>query len=91
MNTTRRGASFSTQMNKPQPDKRSGIVLAAAAASLFLAALPVQAAEAKEEAIIHCAGVNACKEQGRCGTAEHSCKGANACKGQGILPMTKEE
>lgn len=67
----------------------SGVVLATAAASLFLAALPIQAAQ--EEAIIHCTGVNACKGQGRCGTAKHSCKGANACKGQGILPMTKSE
>lgn len=83
--------SFSTPLNKPQSDKRSGIVLATAAASLFFTVQPVQAAEAKGEVIIHCTGVNACKGQGRCGTAEHSCKGANACKGQGILPMTKEE
>lgn len=70
-------------------NKRSGIALATAAASLFLSVPAAHAAQ--EEAIIHCAGVNACKGQGRCGTAEHSCKGANACKGQGILPLTKKE
>ena len=67
----------------------SGTLIAVAAASWFTSA---QAAPASsEEAIIHCAGVNACKGQGRCGTAEHSCKGANACKGQGILPLTQKE
>lgn len=80
MNATRRISFF---------NKRRGIVLATAAASLFFAAPSTHAAQ--EEAVIHCVGVNACKGQGRCGTAEHSCKGANACKGQGILPMTKEE
>lgn len=90
MNTSVR-AFFSTQLDKPQSDRHGGIVLATMAATVFLAAPLVQAAEAKEEAIIHCAGVNACKGQGRCGTAEHSCKGANACKGQGILPLTKKE
>ena len=67
----------------------SGAVIAMAAASWFTSA---QAApSSSEEAIVHCAGVNACKGQGRCATAEHSCKGANACKGQGILPLTKKE
>lgn len=68
---------------------RKGVFIATAAASLF-ATTPAIAAAAKE-AMIHCVGVNACKGQGRCGTAEHSCKGANACKGQGILPLTQKE
>lgn len=73
----------------PHPIRNRGILLATVAASLFASMPAVQAAS--QEAVIHCAGVNACKGQGRCGTAEHSCKGANACKGQGILPMTKQE
>lgn len=68
---------------------KRGAALATAAASLFVSAPMTHAAP--EQAVIHCTGVNACKGQGRCGTAEHSCKGANACKGQGILPMTQKE
>lgn len=30
-----------------------------------------------------CKGMNACKGQGGCKTADHACKGQNACKGQG--------
>lgn len=70
-------------------NKNKGVALATLAASLFLSAPLIQAAQ--KEAIIHCTGVNACKGQGRCGSAEHSCKGANACKGQGILPLTEKE
>lgn len=57
--------------------KITGIALATGAAGLFLSAAVT--ASAAEEAIIHCAGVNACKGQGRCAAADHSCKGANAC------------
>lgn len=69
--------------------KNKGVALASLAAALFLSAPLAQSAQ--EEAIIHCAGVNACKGQGRCGSAEHACKGANACKGKGILPLTEKE
>jgi len=30
-----------------------------------------------------CAGKNACKGEGGCGTKDHKCAGKNACKGQG--------
>ena len=30
-----------------------------------------------------CKGMNACKGQGGCKTADHDCKGKNNCKGQG--------
>ncbi|MBI3544970.1 MAG: hypothetical protein HY081_00010 [Gammaproteobacteria bacterium] len=75
--------------NRTPKYENAGIALATLAASLFLSAPIAQAAQ--EEAIIHCAGVNACKGQGRCGSAEHACKGANACKGKGILPLTEKE
>jgi hypothetical protein len=30
-----------------------------------------------------CKGMNECKGQGGCKTADHACKGMNSCKGQG--------
>lgn len=69
---------------------KSGAVLAAAAFSLAVtgtALVPVKADEAK----VHCMGVNACKGQSACKTANSSCKGQNACKGQGFMEMTKAE
>lgn len=59
--------------------KITGVAIAVSAAGLFLGAAGASAAD---EAIIHCAGVNACKGQGRCAGAGNAC-GANACKGQG--------
>lgn len=69
---------------------RSGTVLAAAAFALAVTGVglvPVKADEAK----VHCMGVNACKGQSACKTANSSCKGQNACKGQGFLEKTKAE
>ena len=73
-------------------DKSSGILLASAAAILFMNG-PVMAAGqgAAQEAKIHCGGINACKGQSECMTATNSCKGQNACKGQGFISTTKKE
>jgi len=64
--------------------------IAATAAALF-ATLPigVSAAEAGAEAIVHCHGVNACRERGNCRSAENKCKGHNACKGHSYVPVTQ--
>ncbi len=78
----------SDRASKISPSNK-GMALATLVASLFLSAPIVHSA--KEETVVHCTGVNACKGQGRCGSAEHSCKGANACKGQGILPLSQKE
>jgi hypothetical protein len=63
----------------------SGASLAAAAALLLVAgcASPQKSPQSAE---VHCAGINACKGQSACKTANNSCKGQNACKGQGWLP-----
>jgi hypothetical protein len=68
----------------------SGAALAVAAAGLFLggAAATVSAAGTAQ---IHCVGVNACKGQSDCKTANSSCKGHNECKGQGFVAMTEKE
>jgi len=65
------------------------IVLATAAASLFLAG-PVFAEESAEKQV-KCEGVNACKGQSACATAGSSCASKNACKGKGFLMMSEAE
>ena len=64
----------------------AGAALAMAAATLFAGvATQVQAADAS----VHCYGVNACKGQNDCKTAENACKGQGVCKGHGFLSMSK--
>jgi hypothetical protein len=69
--------------------KFSSVALAAAAAVMF-STVAVNTASA-EEAKVKCEGVNACKGQSACGTANNACKGQNACKGAGYLSLTKAE
>jgi hypothetical protein len=69
--------------------KASGAAIATAAAVLF-STLPVSSVNA-QEAKVHCEGVNACKGQSACKTANNSCKGQNACKGHGFLELTQKE
>ncbi|MDO9561575.1 MAG: hypothetical protein Q7J60_08150 [Bradyrhizobium sp.] len=69
---------------------KSGAVIAAAAATLFLAGATVStptyaAGEGK------CVGANACKGLSACKSAANACKGQNACKGKGFSEMTKEK
>lgn len=69
--------------------KSAGAVLATTAAMLFAFA-PVASTHA-EEAQVQCTGINACKGQGACATANNSCKGQNACKGQGFVMASARE
>lgn len=69
--------------------KITGLVIAAAAASVF-AMTPAAYAD-KHEGKVHCTGVNACKGKSDCKTASNSCKGMNACKGKGFVAMTEKE
>ena len=62
-----------------------GILIATAAATLFLSGVGLARADEKmggDE--VRCAGINACKGQGSCASAHNSCAGKNTCKGQGI-------
>jgi hypothetical protein len=68
----------------------SGAALATAAAMLFGTSL-VSTAFAGSDAKIQCTGVNACKGQSACKSANNACKGQNACKGKGFLEMTPEQ
>jgi len=40
---------------------------------------------------VHCYGVQSCKGNSDCKTAEHSCKGQNACKGHGFKAMPAKD
>lgn len=69
--------------------KRSGALLASAAAIVFAStpALDAVAADAK----IKCEGGNACKGKSECHTATNACAGQNSCKGKGYVSLTKDE
>ena len=61
-----------------------GVLIAGAAAALFLAgAVNARAEEKTGGDQVSCTGINACKGQGSCAGGGHSCAGQNACKGQG--------
>lgn len=40
---------------------------------------------------VHCYGVQSCKGNSDCKTAEHSCKGQNACKGHGFKAVAAKD
>lgn len=69
-----------------------GMLIAGAAAALFLSgAVTARAEEKSGDDQVLCAGINACKGQGACAGGGHSCAGKNACKGQGALKTTAAE
>ena len=69
-----------------------GMLIAGAAAALFLSGAVTARAEDKAAGEkVSCTGINACKGQGACAGAGHSCGGQNACKGQGVVKATAEE
>jgi uncharacterized membrane protein len=75
--------------------KLSGLALATAAAGMFLAVGAMSpamgAAHMEGEGKVKCEGVNACKGQSDCQTANTACKGQNSCKGQGFQTLSKKE
>jgi hypothetical protein len=73
-----------------RPTNIRGVSAATAAALLFTTAF-TGSAFASDEAKIHCTGVNACKGQSACKSANNACKGQNSCKGKGFLEMTAKE
>jgi uncharacterized membrane protein len=72
--------------------KTSNAILAAAAASLFLAgAAGLAASPASAAEKVKCEGVNSCKGHSDCSTTSNECSGQNSCKGKGFLMLTPEE
>jgi len=69
--------------------KTKGMLIAGAAAALFLSgAVQARAEEKAGGDKVTCAGVNACKGQGTCAGNGSSCAGTNSCKGKGNLKMS---
>ena len=66
------------------------ISIAAAAAALF-SVVAVPAVNAEESTSVKCTGINGCKGQSKCATAENACAGQNSCKGKGWLPTATAE
>ena len=80
------------------PDRRKKVnrksfAIAAAAAAIFAAGGATSALADHHEGgeKIKCDGVNGCKGESACATADNSCAGENGCKGKGFLKLTKAE
>jgi len=72
--------------------KTTGVLLATAAAALFMSG-PVAAQDkgGAQEATVHCGGINACKGKSECKTATNACKGQNSCKGKGFVSVASKK
>jgi uncharacterized membrane protein len=77
-----------------ETSRLTGVALAAAAASLFIAGCASQGGGTQMAdsgtAQVKCYGANACKGQAECKTAANACKGQNACKAQGFVMLTEK-
>ncbi len=71
-------------------NQKSGAKIAMTAAALLVTGALATSAMATEFKG-RCFGVNGCKGQGNCKTAQNDCKGHNACKGKGWVEMLKDE
>jgi hypothetical protein len=74
-------------------NKQNALLVAATAAALFLSG-SVMAADSmgtKQEASVHCSGINSCKGTSECKTASNACKGQNSCKGMGWVTSASSE
>lgn len=63
-----------------------GIAVAALALAIAGVASPAAAMKAGAHKAVECVGINSCKGQSQCKTADNGCKGQNSCKGHGWLP-----
>ncbi len=78
-------------MNNRTIKNVSKLAMATAAAALF-ASVSVPTAFAGEEAgSVKCMGINACKGESKCKTADSACSGQNSCKGHGWLLTSSAE
>jgi uncharacterized membrane protein len=68
------------------------VLIAGAVAMLFMAGtVHAQADQSAGAGHVKCMGVNSCKGQGACKTAQNDCKGKNGCKAQGFVEMSAQE
>ncbi|ARU90523.1 hypothetical protein [Pseudomonas sp. M30-35] len=64
----------------------TGAAIAFTAATMF--ATMASTVVVAEDSPVQCFGVNACKGQNDCKTAENACKGQGICKGHGFKAMS---
>lgn len=71
--------------------KKSGLVLAGAAAAIlasgFVSSAETTKAKTHHNGMVKCEGVNACKGKSECKSGNNACKGQNSCKGKGWMHM----
>ena len=67
--------------------KLSGVALAAAAATLFIAGCASGGSRYQTTGQVECTVVNGCKGLSECKTANNACKGKNSCRYEGFLYM----
>jgi uncharacterized membrane protein len=77
-----------------ETSKLTGMALAAAAATLFIAGCAssggsTQMADAGAVKV-KCYGANACSGKAECKTALNDCKGQNACKAKGFVMLEEQ-
>jgi hypothetical protein len=72
-------------------NQKSGAKIAMTAAALLVTGTLATSVMAAGGTQGKCFGVNGCKGQGACKTAQNGCKGHNACKGKGWVAMTDTE
>ena len=67
------------------------MLIASAVAMLFVTgAVNARADQSAGSDQVKCVGVNSCKGQSACKSAQNDCKGQNGCKGQGFLTMSSQ-
>jgi hypothetical protein len=72
--------------------KTKGMIIAGAAAALFLSgAVTARAADKDGGDQVMCSGINSCKGQGSCAGGGHSCAGQNSCKGKGNIKTSSAD
>ncbi len=73
--------------------KKTGMILAAAVGTLFVASSFATPATNETDAsvTVKCSGANACKGTSACKTANNACKGQNSCKGKGWIMVASEK
>jgi len=73
-------------------DFLKGSIIASAVAAMFgCASQEAPKAEMPSTGTVHCAGVNECKGQGKCHSADHGCAGQNGCKGKGWIEVSQAD
>lgn len=74
----------------------SGVMLAQAVAALFISGAILKSPAAAGDSVegvstIKCLGVNSCKGQGSCKSADNTCKGQNGCEQKGWVELSADD